>query len=114
MHILNLCLQYAIGIRENKETVSVYDPKTGAKARNKRYYTVGGEFKKGRQLIKAVRDLNNHFSTDQRCKGLEGAQDFFSLPKLKTTVDCETRVAYTVKLFQHSIVNCSAFQGYFK
>ncbi|KAE8886070.1 hypothetical protein PF003_g29820 [Phytophthora fragariae] len=89
VHVLNLYLQYAIGIRENKETVSMYDPKTGAKTRNKRYCTIGGEFKKGWLLINAVRDLNNHISTDQRCKGLED-------------------------LFQQSIVNYSAFQGFFK
>ncbi|KUF96049.1 hypothetical protein AM587_10000328 [Phytophthora nicotianae] len=30
MHVLNLSLQYAIGMRENKETVDVYDPATNS------------------------------------------------------------------------------------
>ncbi|GMF43491.1 unnamed protein product [Phytophthora fragariaefolia] len=39
MHILNLCLQYAMGHRENKETVEAYDPVTNTRKREKRYYT---------------------------------------------------------------------------
>ncbi|KAE8902221.1 hypothetical protein PF005_g9820 [Phytophthora fragariae] len=29
MHVLNLCLQFAMGLRENKETVSSYDSTSG-------------------------------------------------------------------------------------
>ncbi|KAL3673973.1 hypothetical protein V7S43_001658 [Phytophthora oleae] len=114
MHVINLCLQYALGIRENKETVSVYDPITNTNKREKRYCTIGGAFEEGRLLGRRVRDLNNYFSTEQRCQRLEEVQGFYSLPKLAITLDCETRVAYTVRLFQRSMVNYSAFQGNFQ
>ncbi|KAI9980947.1 hypothetical protein PInf_010297 [Phytophthora infestans] len=114
MHVLNLCMQYAIGMRENKETVEVYDPATNACKREKRYCTVGGAFEEGRDLIKRVRALNNYFSTQQRCQRLEKMQEFYGLPKIGPTLDCDTRVAFTVKLLERSIVNYSAFQYYFQ
>ncbi|OWZ14249.1 hypothetical protein PHMEG_00012303 [Phytophthora megakarya] len=114
MHVINFCLEYALGIRENKDTVVVYDPSTNTKKREKRYCTVGGVFEEGRLLIRRVRDLNNYFCTEQRCQRLGEVQAFYSLPKLTTALDCETRVAYTVRLFQRAIVNYSAFQGYFQ
>ncbi|KAE9331295.1 hypothetical protein PR003_g15077 [Phytophthora rubi] len=86
MHTLNLCLQYAMGMRENKETVEVFDPKTNSRKREQRYVTVGGVFEEGRDLVK----------------------------RLAPTLDCDTRVAFTVKLFQRSILNFSAFRGYFQ
>ncbi|EEY57044.1 uncharacterized protein PITG_10617 [Phytophthora infestans T30-4] len=112
MHVLNLCLQYAIGMTENKETVEVYDPATNSCKREKRYCTVGGAFEEGRDLIKRVRALNNYFSTQQRCQRLEKMQEFYGLPKIGPTLDCDTRVAFTVKLLERSIVNYSAFQYY--
>ncbi|KAL3663717.1 hypothetical protein V7S43_011132 [Phytophthora oleae] len=33
---------------------------------------------------------------------------------MTTTLDCDTRVAYTVKLFQRSVVNFAAFKMYFQ
>ncbi|KAI9992334.1 hypothetical protein PInf_017731 [Phytophthora infestans] len=114
MHVLNLCLQYAIGMTENKETVEVYDPATNSCKREKRYCTVGGAFEEGRDLIKRVRALNNYFSTQQRCQRLEKMQEFYGLPKIGPTLDSDTRVAFTVKLLERSIVNYSAFQYYFQ
>ncbi|KAE9278236.1 hypothetical protein PF008_g28662 [Phytophthora fragariae] len=114
MHVLNLCLQYAMGMRENKETVEVYDPVTNTRTRQKRFCTVGGAFEEGRDLVKRVRALNNYFSTQQRCKRLEDVQEFYCLPNVGPTLDCDTRVAFTVKLFQRTILNYSAFRCYFQ
>ncbi|KAE9306014.1 hypothetical protein PR003_g21345 [Phytophthora rubi] len=114
MHVLNLCLQYAMGMRENKETVEVYDPDTNTRTRQKRFCTVGGAFEEGRDLVKRVRALNNYFSTQQRCKRLEDVQEFYCLPNVGPTLDCDTRVAFTVKLFQRTILNYSAFRCYFQ
>ncbi|KAE9177465.1 hypothetical protein PF002_g28333 [Phytophthora fragariae] len=75
-----------MGMRENKETVEVFDPKTNSRKREQRYVTVGGVFEEGRDLVK----------------------------RLAPTLDCDTRVAFTVKLFQRSILNYSAFRGYFQ
>ncbi|KAG6970842.1 hypothetical protein JG687_00002397 [Phytophthora cactorum] len=91
MHVLNLCLQYAMGLRENKGTVEVYDPVTNTRKREQRYCTVGGVFQEGRDLIRRVRALNNYFSTQQRCKRLEEIQMFFCLPIMDATLDCDTR-----------------------
>ncbi|ETO81114.1 hypothetical protein F444_04508 [Phytophthora nicotianae P1976] len=99
MHVLNLCLQYAIGMRENKETVDVYDPATNSCKR---------------ENATRVRALNNYFSTQQRCQRLEKTQAFYGLPEIVPTLDCDTRVAFTVKLLERSIVNYSAFQYYFQ
>ncbi|KAG3141806.1 hypothetical protein C6341_g19619 [Phytophthora cactorum] len=68
----------------------------------------------GRNLIKRVRALNNYFSTQQRCKRSEEVQELYWLPKIGATLDCDTRVAYTVKIFQRSILDYSAFRGYFQ
>ncbi|KAI9998508.1 hypothetical protein PInf_002899 [Phytophthora infestans] len=114
MHVLNLCLQYAMGLRENKETVEVYYPVTNTRKREQHYCTVGGAFEEGRDLIKNVRALNNYFSTQLRCKRLEEVQALFKLPKLKTVVDCDTRVGFTLKLFQRTIVNYKTFSVYFQ
>ncbi|KUF82615.1 hypothetical protein AM587_10008456 [Phytophthora nicotianae] len=86
MHVLNLCLQYAIGMRENKETVDVYDPATNSCKRE----------------------------NATRCQRLEKTQAFYGLPEIVPTLDCDTRVAFTVKLLERSIVNYSAFQYYFQ
>ncbi|KAG2944697.1 hypothetical protein PC115_g140 [Phytophthora cactorum] len=91
MHVLNLCLQYAMGLRENKGTVEVYDPVTNTRKREQRYCTVGGVFQEGRDLIRRVRAMNNYFSTQQRCKRLEEIQMFFCLPIMDATLDCDTR-----------------------
>ncbi|KAE9309834.1 hypothetical protein PF001_g10489, partial [Phytophthora fragariae] len=90
MHTLNLCLQYAMGMHENKETVEVFDPKINSRKREQRYVTDGGVFEEGRDLVKRVRALNNYFSTEQRCKRLEAVQSFYCLPKLAPTLDCDT------------------------
>jgi hypothetical protein len=114
MYVLNLSLQYAMGLRENKKTVAVFDPVTNSRKREQRYCTVGGVFEEGRDLIKSVRALNNYFSTQQRCQRLEDVQQLFCLPKLTTTVDSDTRVTFTLKLFQRTIVNYKAFSLYFQ
>ncbi|KAL3665787.1 hypothetical protein V7S43_009216 [Phytophthora oleae] len=106
--------RYALGIRENKETVERYDPKTNSRKREQQYCTIGGAFKEGRNLIKKVRLLNNYFSTQQRCKRLEEVQDFYCLPKMTPTLDCDTRIAFTVKLFKKTIIDYSALRGYFQ
>ncbi|KAK1945004.1 hypothetical protein P3T76_003537 [Phytophthora citrophthora] len=112
MHILNLCLQNALGIRENKQTVCGAIRPSSKKEQQR--CTIGGGFKEGRILIKKLCSLNNYFSTQQRCKRLEEVQEFYCLPKMASTLDCDTRIAFTVKLFQRTMVNYSALRGYFQ
>ncbi|KAE8968753.1 hypothetical protein PR003_g28874, partial [Phytophthora rubi] len=51
----------ASSMRENKETVEVYDPMMNTRKREQRYCTVGGAFQEGRDLIRRIRALNNYF-----------------------------------------------------
>ncbi|ETL92899.1 hypothetical protein L917_08855 [Phytophthora nicotianae] len=48
MHVLNLSLQYAIGMRENKETVDVYDPATNSCKRENATVRLETPMRKGR------------------------------------------------------------------
>ncbi|KAF1772068.1 hypothetical protein GQ600_10716 [Phytophthora cactorum] len=50
----------------------------------------------------------------QCCKRLEEIQKFFCLPIMGTTLACDTRVAFSVKRFQRTIVNDAAFATYFQ
>ncbi|KAL3663716.1 hypothetical protein V7S43_011131 [Phytophthora oleae] len=63
MHVLNLCLQYGMCMRENQQTATVYDPITSSYKKVHHYCTVGGPFKEGRKLVKRVRALNHYFSS---------------------------------------------------
>ncbi|ETK77029.1 hypothetical protein L915_16667 [Phytophthora nicotianae] len=114
MHVLNLCLVYGMGMRENYETVYLLDPTTNKPKKERRLCTVGGPFTEGATLIKKVRSLNNYFNSPQRTERLAKLQQFYCLPELKPIVDCDTRVASSVTLFQRTIVNYPAFKAYFQ
>lgn len=74
MHVLNLCLNYGVGLRDNTESVYLVDPVTQLARKKKRVCTPGGEFDEGRKLIIKVRALNNYFSTPQRVNRLKEIQ----------------------------------------
>ncbi|OWY91648.1 hypothetical protein PHMEG_00039684, partial [Phytophthora megakarya] len=114
MHALNLCLLYGLGMRENFETIYVVDPDTNVSTKTRRVCTLGGPFLEGAELVRKARGLNNYFSTPQRCDRLKEVQRFFGLPELSPMVDCDTRVASTVMLYQRTIVNYAAFRAYFQ
>ncbi|ETP40711.1 hypothetical protein F442_12006 [Phytophthora nicotianae P10297] len=65
VRVLNLCLLYGIGVRENCKTVSMLDPATGKQKIERRLCTVGGPFPEDAALIKKVRNLNNYFNSPQ-------------------------------------------------
>ncbi|KAI9991368.1 hypothetical protein PInf_019049 [Phytophthora infestans] len=113
MHVLNLCLLYGMGMRENTEPVYVMDSATNMQKKERRVCTVGGPFPEGARLIKKVWSLNNYFNSPQRVERLTKLQ-FYSLPESSPIVDCDTRVASSVTLFQRTIVNYSAFRDYFR
>ncbi|EEY62241.1 uncharacterized protein PITG_14162 [Phytophthora infestans T30-4] len=113
MHVLNLCLLYGMGMRENTEPVYVMDSATNMQKKERRVCTVGGPFPEGARLIKKVWSLNNYFNSPQRVERLTKLQ-FYSLPESSPIVDCDTRVASSVTLFQRTIVDYSAFRDYFR
>ncbi|KAE8914915.1 hypothetical protein PF005_g4842 [Phytophthora fragariae] len=118
MHVLNLCLLYGLGpklgMRENTETVYALDAETQTPKKERRVCTVGGPFPRGAALIKKIRALNNYFNRPQRVNRLTETQRYYGLPELSTIVDCDTRVASTVSLFQRTIINYAAFKAYFE
>ncbi|KAI9988984.1 hypothetical protein PInf_022705 [Phytophthora infestans] len=85
MHVLNLCLVYGMGMRENYETVYLLDPTTNKP-------------KKERRLAERLAKV----------------QQFYCLPELKPIVDCDTHVASSVALFQRTILNYPALKVYFQ
>ncbi|KAG1693319.1 hypothetical protein DVH05_023783 [Phytophthora capsici] len=103
-----------MGMRENTESVYVMDSATNMQKKERRVCTVGGPFPEGARLIKKVRSLNNYFNSPQRVERLTKLQQFYGLPELSPIVDCDTRVASSVTLFQRTIVNYSAFRDYFR
>ncbi|KAE8984529.1 hypothetical protein PR003_g24858 [Phytophthora rubi] len=66
MHVLNLCLVYGLGMRENGESIYVVDPNTNVMTKQRRVCTMGGAFPEGAALVYKVRSLYNYFKTPQR------------------------------------------------
>ncbi|ETM41676.1 hypothetical protein L914_12568 [Phytophthora nicotianae] len=99
MHVLNLCIGYGIGLKENVRNEYILDSKTS-------------DFVK-----KRLRALNNFFASSrssERIAHLKQVQMFHRLPELATLVDADVRVASPVKLFRRSIINYPAFQAFFQ
>ncbi|KAI9995352.1 hypothetical protein PInf_012409 [Phytophthora infestans] len=82
MHVLNLCLVYGMGMRENYETVYLLNPTTNKPKKERRLCTVGGPFPERATLIKKVRSLNNYFNSPQRAEHL-AKRTILNYPALK-------------------------------
>ncbi|OWZ10043.1 hypothetical protein PHMEG_00017169 [Phytophthora megakarya] len=74
MQTLNLCLTYAMGMREHIETVRMLDKKSG------------GAFPKGAVFIKKLPAINNFFNTPQRVARVTKIQLQYGLPELATRI----------------------------
>ncbi|ETK74736.1 hypothetical protein L915_18531, partial [Phytophthora nicotianae] len=59
-------------------------------------------------------EANNYFKTPQHVERLLRVQQAYGLPELSAMVNCDTRVASTVTLFQKSILNYPEFKAYFQ
>ncbi|KAI9981426.1 hypothetical protein PInf_009178 [Phytophthora infestans] len=114
MHVLNLCLVYGLGMRENVKTCHVVNPVTNLLQKQRQVCTPGGPFPEGAALVKKTPDLSNYFKTPQRVERPLRVQQHYGLPELAAMVDCDTRVASTVTLLQKSILNYPAFKAYFQ
>ncbi|ETK79010.1 hypothetical protein F441_15373 [Phytophthora nicotianae CJ01A1] len=90
MRLLNLCIGYGIGLKDNIQTVT------------------------GGNVIKKLRNLNNHFRSPKQREALKNIQAALSYPELEPLTDVDVRVANTCKLIRRSVVNYSAFEAYFK
>jgi hypothetical protein len=102
MHVVNLALLYAIGLRENVKNVTYVD-NIGTKRRVRTIVTPGGAFPEGLEVIQKLRNLAKYFGTGQRKQRLVDKQDFYDIPHGLPQIDGLTRVASVCKLFQTSI-----------
>ncbi|KAE8898609.1 hypothetical protein PF002_g30943 [Phytophthora fragariae] len=114
IHVLNLCLNYGVGLRDNTESVYLVDPVTQLARKKKRVCTPRGGFDESHKLMIKVRALNNYFSTPQRVNRLKEIQGYHGLPALETIDDGDTRVATITTMFRRTILNYPAFQQYFQ
>ncbi|KAG3094752.1 hypothetical protein PI124_g16184 [Phytophthora idaei] len=108
MYVLNLCLVCGLGMRETVETFYVIYSTTNLAEKHRRMCTLGGPFSEGAALAKKVRGLINYFKSPQRVERLTKVQRFYGLPEVSTMVNCDTRIASTVTLFQRIILDYPA------
>lgn len=110
MHILNLCISYGIGLKENVRTKKGAD---GSSSTVKEVVTEGGALPEGAAVVRKLRVLNNYFGTPKRIDHLKKIQQAHGLPCVLPLVDVDVRVASTCRLMRRSIVNYTAFKMYF-
>jgi hypothetical protein len=99
MHVLNLILQYALGMKEN--------------TRQHEIVTRGGQFEEGRAEIKKLRRLSAFFGTPQRLSRLKDFVKVLTMTYLAPIMDAETRVAFAMALIKRSFYLYDAYKSYF-
>jgi hypothetical protein len=114
MHMLNLCIGYGIGMKENTRIRSLIDGDSNKTKKARCVVTEGGALPEGASVIRKLRALNNFFNSPQRVDRLRKLQDSLCLPTLKTVVDVDVRVASTCNLMKRSLVNYPAYKAYFR
>jgi hypothetical protein len=113
MHVLNLCIGYGIGLKENMKTKRTVDPITGTTTTVKEAVSEGGPLPEGADVIRKLRSLNNYFCTPKRREKLARIQDAHALPLLSPLLDVDVRVASACRLMRRSILNYTAMMLFF-
>lgn len=112
MHILNLCIGYGVGLKENTRRMFTGDGSEREKVSC--VVTPDGPLPQGAEVIKKLRALNNHFKSPQRPDRLKELQAKLGYPSLRPIVDVDMHVASSCLLMKRSIVNYAAFKTYFR
>ena len=109
MHVVNLVIEYTLGIKENNKTHKrVVD---GKMQKVKEIVTPGREFTDGLRVIKSGRLICNFFTrSPQRKKKLEDVVECHDLPSIMVKNYPDTRVAFASKLFGTLLANHYAFK----
>ena len=111
MHVLNLCMLYGLGLRENTQTKNeIVD---GKKMKVQRVVTPGGEFKGGLKLVEQFRKLPKYFASTQKKEILKKIQDSQGLPVGIPSLDGKTRVASCHKLFRTTIYHKKSLEAFY-
>ncbi|KAE9272461.1 hypothetical protein PR003_g30195 [Phytophthora rubi] len=102
MHLLSLCLLYALGLKENTRQGGAIT------------VTPGGKFSEGFHVIQLLRDLATFFTSPLRQGKLKQLKELYNLPRINTSIDAKTRVGYATTLLRRSVYNYYAFTKYFE
>ncbi|ETO76582.1 hypothetical protein F444_08061 [Phytophthora nicotianae P1976] len=100
MHIPNLCIGYGIGLKDNIQTVTVWNDSTTSWDKVVKIVTPGGALEEGGNVIRKLRNLNNYFRSVKQRAALKKIQEALSYPELEPMTDQDVRVAYTCKLIR--------------
>ncbi|KAE9354579.1 hypothetical protein PF008_g4457 [Phytophthora fragariae] len=114
MHLLNLCIGYGIGLKDNIQTVTVWNDSTNSWDKVVTTVTSGGSFDEGGDVIQKLHNLNNYFKSPKQRNALRKIQEALSYPELDPMTDKTVRVAYTCKVIRRSVVSYSAYKAYFQ
>ncbi|KAG1687186.1 hypothetical protein DVH05_005353 [Phytophthora capsici] len=114
MHLLNLCIGYGLGVKNDIQTNSVWNAACHSWDKVVTIVTPGGTLEEGGEVIQKLRNLNNHFRSPKQRNALKKIQEALSYPELEPMIDKDVRVAYTCKLIRRSVVNYAAFEAYFQ
>ena len=106
MHVVNLCLGYGLGVKENTKSRRVNDGEGGAVTKVHSIVTKGGPFLDGARICKVARKVVNFFTASpQRKEKLEKQRTAMDMPKIALKNYPDTRVSCVVFLYQSLLVN---------
>ncbi|KAG6956646.1 hypothetical protein JG688_00011319 [Phytophthora aleatoria] len=87
MYLLNLCIGYGIGLKDNIQTVTLWNESTASWDKVVTTVTPGGAFDKGGAVIQKLRNLNNYFRSPKQRNALKPIQEALSYPELEPMTD---------------------------
>ncbi|OWZ07650.1 hypothetical protein PHMEG_00019932 [Phytophthora megakarya] len=103
MHLFNMCIGYALGLKDNIVTKQVWDPDTSSLTKTQVVVTPGGALPEGEVILRNGDSL----------KEPHKVQEVFNLPKLGGLKDVDVRVASACTLMRRSLFNYEAMKIYF-
>lgn len=113
MHVVNLCVQYGLGVKENYETIR-FKQVDGTVNTHREIRTPGGSFPGGMATIKTIKEIANYFdASGKRKKDLQETKEGYGCPELGISNPGTTRVSSTVTMFQSAMANFFALSKHF-
>ncbi|ETP36930.1 hypothetical protein F442_15207 [Phytophthora nicotianae P10297] len=98
MHLLNLCIGYVLGVKNNSQTNGVWNAACHSWDKVVAIVTPGGYLEEESvDVIQKLRNPNKHFRSPKQRNALKKIQKPLSYPELDPMVDKVVRVAYTCK-----------------
>ncbi|OWY98332.1 hypothetical protein PHMEG_00030928 [Phytophthora megakarya] len=95
MYLLNLCVGYGVGVKDNIQTNSVWNAACHSWDRVVTIVTPGDSLEEGGAVIQKLRNLNNYFRSPKQRNTSKKIQEVMFYPELDPMIDKD---AYTCKL----------------